>query len=79
MSLKETKKQFEEATRIEANQGLKESLLAMGGAFLMGVGVYFYGAHKGEAGKHIGRMQVLYKLTKAADELDSIDENINKN
>lgn len=79
MSLKETKKQLEEATRIEGNQGIKESLLAIGVSLLLGVGGYLYGSHMAEAGKHLGRMQILDKLTKAADELDSIDENINKN
>ena len=79
MSLKEIKNQLAKATRIERNQMAKESLLAIGGSLLLGVGVYLYGSHMGEAGKHLGRMQVLDKLTEATDKLISIDENINKN
>ena len=78
MSYTEMKNAFNEATKKEVNQGGKEFLKAIGGALLMSLGVYLYGSHAVNFGQHVGRAQVLDKLTDAAEELESSNED-NKN
>lgn len=78
MSYTEMKNTFNEATKKEVNQGGKEFLKAIGGGLLMGLGIYLYGSHAVNFGQHVGRAQVLDKLTDAAEELESSNED-NKN
>lgn len=80
MSLLESlKSNLEEAAKKEANQGVKESLLAIGGSLLVGVGVYLYGTHMGNTGRHLGRLEILDALSETAEKLDSLDVRIDKN
>ena len=78
MSYTEMKNTFNEATKKEVNQGGKEFLKAICGRLLMGLGIYLYGSHAVNFGQHVGRAQVLDKLTDAAEELESSNED-NKN
>ena len=78
MSYTEMKNTFNEATKNEVNQGGKEFLKTIGGGLLMGLGIYLYGSHAVNFGQHVGRAQVLDKLTDAAEELESSNED-NKN
>lgn len=73
MSLTEMKNAFKEATKKELNQGGKEYWKAIGGGLLMSIGLYLYASHTSNFGQHVGRAEVLDKLS------DAIDENINKN
>lgn len=79
MSLTEMKNNFKKATKKELNQGGKEYLKAIGGGLLMSIGVYLYASHAVEFGRRTGRAEILDKLSDAAEELESISENINKN
>ena len=78
MSYTEMKNTFNEVTKKELNQGGKEFLKAFGGGLLMYVGAYLLSSHAVNFGKHVGRAQVLDKLTDAAEELESSNED-NKN
>lgn len=78
MSYTEMKNTFKEATKKEVNQGGKEFLKAIGGGLLMALGVYLYGSHSTNFGQHLGREEILDKLTDAAEELESSNED-NKN
>lgn len=80
MSLIETvTKGLKEATKKELNQGGKDYLKAIGGALLMSFGAYLFSSHAVEYGRHVGRAEVLGKLTDTAEELESSNEDINKN
>lgn len=79
MSLTEMKKSFDEANERECKQGTKSALLGIGCSFGLGVILYLYGQCVLKTGRHLGRMDVLNTLSKAADELNSIEEVINKN
>ena len=78
MSYTEMKNTLNEATKKEVNQWGKEFLKTIGGGLLMSLGIYLYGSHAVNLGEHIGRAQVLDKLTDAAEELESSNED-NKN
>lgn len=78
MSYTEMKNTLNEATKKEVNQGGKEFLKAICGGLLMTLGIYLYGSHAVNFGQHVGRAQVLDKLTDAAEELESSNED-NKN
>ena len=78
MSYTEMKNTFNEATKKEVKQGGKEFLKTIGGGLLMGLGIYLYGSHAVNFGQNVGRAQVLDKLTDAAEELESSNED-NKN
>lgn len=78
MSYTEMKNTFKEATKKELNQGGKECLKAIGGGLLMSIGIYLYGSHISNFGQHLGRAEILDKLTDAAEELESSNED-NKN
>lgn len=78
MSYTEMKNTFKEATKKEVNQGGKEFLKAIGGGLLMVLGTYLFSSHAVEFGHHVGRAEVLDKLTDAAEELESSNED-NKN
>ena len=78
MSFTEMKNTFNEATKKEIDQGGKEFLKAIGGGLLTALGVYLLSSHALEFGQHVGRAQVLDKLTDAAEELESSNED-NKN
>lgn len=78
MSYTEMKNTFKEATKKEANQSGKECLKAIGGGLLMALGVYLYGSHSSNFGQHLGRAEILDKLTDAAEELELSNED-NKN
>ena len=78
MSYTEMKNTLKEATKKEVNQGGKECLKAIGGGLLAAIGIYLYGSHSVNFGQHVGRAQVLDKLTDAAEELESSNED-NKN
>lgn len=78
MSYTEMKNTFKEATKKEANQGGKEFLKVIGGVLLMCSGTYLYGLHSINFGQHVGRAEVLDKLSDAAEELESSNED-NKN
>lgn len=79
MSYTEMKNTFKEATKKELSQGGKEYLKAIGGALLMGIGAYLWSSHAVNFGQHVGRAEVLGKLTDTAEELESSNEDINKN
>ena len=78
MSYTEMKNTLNEATKKEVNQGGKEFWKAIGGGLLMSLGIYLYGSHTANFGQHVGRAQVLDKLTDAAEKLESSNED-NKN
>lgn len=78
MSYTEMKNTLREATKKECNQGGNEFLKAIGGASLMCLGIYLYASHSINFGQHVGRAEVLDKLTDAAEELESSNED-NKN
>lgn len=78
MSYTEMKNTFKEATKKEVNQGGKEFLKAIGGGLLMILGGCLFSSHAVEFGHHVGRAEVLDKLTDAAEELESSNED-NKN
>lgn len=78
MSFTEMKNTFKEATKKEVNQGGKEFLKALGGGLLMNLGVYLFSSHAIKFGHHVGRAEVLDKLSDAAEELESSNED-NKN
>ena len=78
MSYTEMKNTFKEATKKEVNQGGKEYLKATGGGLLMMLGIYLFSSHAIEFGHHVGRAEVLDKLSDAAEELESSNED-NKN
>ena len=78
VSLTEMKNTFKEATKNELNQGGKEYLKAIGGVLLMGLGIYLFSSHAIEFGHHVGRAEVLDKLSESAEELESSNED-NKN
>lgn len=78
MSYTEMKNAFNEATKKEVNQGGKEFLKAFSGGLLMVLGTYLLSSHAVNFGQHVGRAQVLDKLTDAAEELESSNED-NKN
>lgn len=74
MSLIETvSKGLKEVTKKEFSQSGKEYLKAIGGGLLMSFGAYLFASHVVEFGRHIGRAEVLDKLS------DAVNENINKN
>lgn len=78
MSYTEMKNTFNEATKKEVNQGGKEFLKSIGGGLLMILGIYLNVSHAVNFGQHVGRAEVLDKLTDAAEELESSNED-NKN
>lgn len=78
MSYTEIKNTFKEATKKEVNQGGNEFLKAIGSGLLMALGVYLYGSHSVNFGQHLGRAEILDKLTDATEELESSNED-NKN
>lgn len=78
MSYTEMKNTFKEAAKKEVNQGGKDFLKAIGGGLLMGIGSYLFSSHAIEFGHHLGRAEVLDKLTDTAEELESSNED-NKN
>ena len=78
MSYTEMKNTFKEATKKEVNQGGKEYLKAVVSGLLMGICAYLFSSHAIEFGHHVGRAEVLDKLTDAAEELESSNED-NKN
>ena len=78
MSYTEMKNTFKEATKKEVNQGGKEFLKSIGGGLLMALGAYLFSSHAIEFGHHVGRAEVLDKLSDAAEELESSNED-NKN
>lgn len=78
MSYTEMKNTFKEATKKELSQGGKEYLKAIGGGLLMSFGAYLFSSHAVEFGHHVGRAEVLGKLTDTAEELESSNED-NKN
>lgn len=78
MSYTETKNAFKEESKKELIQGVKECLKAIGGGLLISIGVYLYGSHSTDFGQHLGRAEILDKLTDAAEELESSNED-NKN
>lgn len=78
MSFTEMKNTFKEATKKELNQGGKQYLKAIGGGLLMTLGIYLLSSHAVEFGHHVGRAEVLDKLSDAAEELESSNED-NKN
>lgn len=79
MSYTEMKNTFKEATKKELSQGGKEYLKAIGGGLLMGIGAYLFSSRAVNFGQHVGRAEVLGKLTDTAEELESSNEDINKN
>lgn len=79
MSLTEIKKCFKEATEREGKQGGSSALKAMGSMAIFSIFAGLYGAHMLDTGRHLGRMDVLSNLHKATEELESINEDINKN
>ena len=78
MSYTEMKNTFKEATKKEVDQGGKEFLKATGGGLLTVIGIQLLSSHALEFGHHVGRAEVLDKLTDAAEELESSNEG-NKN
>lgn len=78
MSYTEMKNTFKEATKKEVNQGGKEFLKAIGGGLVMCIGAYLFSSHAIEFGHHVGRAEILDKLTDTAEELESSNED-NKN
>ena len=78
MSYTEMKNTFNEATKKEVNQGGKEFLKALGGGLVMCIGTCLLSSHAFEFGHHVGRAEVLDKLSDAAEELESSNED-NKN
>ena len=78
MSYTEMKNTLKEATKKELNQGGKECLKAIGGGLLMAIGIYLYGSHSTNFGQNLGRAEVFDKLSDAAEELESSNED-NKN
>ena len=78
MSYTEMKNAFNEATKKEVNQGGKEFLKSIGGGLLMCLGIYLHVSHSVNFGQHVGRAEVLDKLTDAAEELELSNED-NKN
>ena len=78
MSYTEIKNAFKEATKKEVNQGGKEFLKAFCGGVLMILGVNLFSSHVLKFGQHVGRAEVLDKLSDAAEELESSNED-NKN
>lgn len=78
MSYTEMKNTFKEATKKELSQGGKEYLKAIGGGLLMSIGAYLLSSHAVNFGQHVGRAEVLGKLTDTAEELESSNED-NKN
>ena len=79
MSLTEIKKSFDEANERECKQGMKSALFGIGCSFGLGFILYLYEQCVLKTGRHLGRMDVLNQLSEAADELNSIEEVINKN
>lgn len=79
MSYTEMKNAFKEATKKELNQGGKEYLKAIGGGLLMSFGAYLFSSHAVKFGQRVGRAEVLCKLSDTAEELESSNEDINKN
>lgn len=79
MSYTEMKNTFKKATKKELNQGGKDYLKAIGGGLLMSIGLYLYASHTAKFGQHVGRAEILDKLSDAAEELESSNEDINKN
>ena len=78
MSYTEMKNTLKEETKKEVDQGGKEFLKAIGGGLLMIVGIHLFSSHTMAFGHHVGRAEVLDKLSDAAEELESSNED-NKN
>lgn len=78
MSYTEMKNTFKEAAKKEVNQGGNDFLKAVGGGLLMCIGSYLFSSHAIDFGQHVGRAEILDKLTDAAEELESSNED-NKN
>lgn len=78
MSYTEMKNALKEATKKEVDQGGKDFLKASGSGLLMIVGIYLFSSYTMSFGHHVGRAEVLDKLSDAAEELESSNED-NKN
>lgn len=80
MSLLESaKKKLDEAIEHEGKQGVKSALLSIVSSLGIGACLYLYGQSMAKAGRHLGRMDVLDYFRKGADELDSLNVDIDKN
>lgn len=78
MSYTEMKNTFKEATKKKLSQCGKEYLKVIGGGLLMSLGAYLFSSYAVNFGQHVGRAEVLGKLTDTAEELESSNED-NKN
>lgn len=76
--LKEIKQGLQEVANKETKLGVKECLMAFGGVFLMSLGAHQCISHAIEFGRRTGRAEILDKLSDAAEELESSNED-NKN
>ena len=76
--LKEIKQGLQEVANKETKLGVKECLMTFGGIFVMSFGACLCVSHAIEFGRRTGRVEILDKLSDAAEELESSNED-NKN